>query len=1031
MFRLVLNALRARRAQTVALFTLTVLAALGASAAPWFMGWARDAVAEANIAVAPAEQRVVTARGAVRYAPEVGPPSQIMRERVSEHLDIEGSEVVVGARIYVNMRSAESPNAGSAGLYLNYRDDVCAQVRVEGRCPTGAGEVMVGRSTAYPFGLEIGDTVVFEGFRLPQPTVLTISGIYEVTDLLSTYWAATDLLSGPVGIIGTLIDEPAFVSEETLLAAQPDGLDMDFHVVLPPSVYHGIHSAEPGTDLVTVIATAANSLRQANLDVQSAAPRLVEQIRKDQFLVGLGIGVAATQLVGLCWFVLFLAVRHSSEERRPDIGLLKLRGAAPWRIWMLTAQQSTLPMIAGAAVGWVLGYLAAGVLARDLLGLARTADTDPAMTLRWSLAAAGAACLGALIAATVAEWGALRSSVVGLLRRVPARRRGWRAEVIDLVIVLLAVAGVYQGHADLSDSGGASALALLAPGLVGLAIALLLARTLPWVARSVGASALRSGRPGPALAALHVARRPGTQRVFAVMAVGLSVLTTASLYWHTATVAWNERAVLAVGADRVLAVRAQSSAALLGAVRAADPSGAYAMAVARTGGAKVEDRLLAVDSTRFAAVAELSEQYGLGDPGRITDLLRPAAHPSIAVSDGVITVDATGPVDLGPLRPVELRFHLAAADGAIRQANFGALQPDRRTYQATVSGCETACRLVSMELVAARRIAEGQPATVELYGITQAGAEVVSPAVLADVTRWRPQGGAIGIGNLISAKDGRLAISLHTGVVPVGQRVDARVFVADAATPLPVLLAGERPTARRAGDERVTAMGTEQVAFRVVGTANLLPRLGANGLLADLEYAQRQVARAGEAAALEVWLAPGAPEQIVTALRERGVQIVREETVASTADRLAEQGPGVALRFQIFAAAVILLLAAGTLVVTAAVERRPRTEELKSLRSQGLDPRSMRVAAYAGSAALVVAGLVAGVLAALVAQATVTASLPIFADGWALLPAPRGVQPVPLLLAVIAGTAALGAAAIAGAARVVAAVDRQAPGGQA
>src|SRR4030095_1368209 len=101
MFGLVLNALRARRAQTVALFALTVLAGLGASAAPWFGGWARGEVVGANdgggpgagrgevvganSAGAPAEERVVAAQGAVRFSPGGADPLQALRDRVREH----------------------------------------------------------------------------------------------------------------------------------------------------------------------------------------------------------------------------------------------------------------------------------------------------------------------------------------------------------------------------------------------------------------------------------------------------------------------------------------------------------------------------------------------------------------------------------------------------------------------------------------------------------------------------------------------------------------------------------------------------------------------------------------------------------------------------------------------------------------------------------------------------------------------------------------------------------------------------------
>src|SRR5258705_7377139 len=126
MFSLGVSALRARRAQTVALFVLTVLAALGASTAPWFLGWARDAVAIADIGAAPALQRVVIAGGAVRYQPGAPSPMRLLKDTVREHLDLPGSTVVLGAPLYVTMSRAGLSNAPTAGLYLNSRDDVCA-----------------------------------------------------------------------------------------------------------------------------------------------------------------------------------------------------------------------------------------------------------------------------------------------------------------------------------------------------------------------------------------------------------------------------------------------------------------------------------------------------------------------------------------------------------------------------------------------------------------------------------------------------------------------------------------------------------------------------------------------------------------------------------------------------------------------------------------------------------------------------------------------------------------------------------------
>src|SRR5262245_16660094 len=362
MFSLVLSALRARRAQTAALFALTVLAALGASAAPWFVGWAADSVAVADISAAPTMERIVRATGVIRYDEGAASPAKVMRDAVDSALSIPGSTSVVAERLFATARppgtSADSPQAS---LYIGYRENICPQLRIEGACPDGQGDVMIGRTTAESLKLKVGDELRFEAFRLPEPPTLRISGIYEVKDILSPYWAGTDMISGPVGVVATKVDESAFTSEPTLLAMGITGLDMEYQITVPPETFR-----TSTLDLIPALVDAKSALRAQNIDVSSDAGNLVERIRRDRHLATLGVTVATLQLVLLCWFALYLAVRQTAQSRQPDIGLLKLRGSARWRIGTLTALQSAVPMVAGVAVGWLLGYLAAALLSRRL-----------------------------------------------------------------------------------------------------------------------------------------------------------------------------------------------------------------------------------------------------------------------------------------------------------------------------------------------------------------------------------------------------------------------------------------------------------------------------------------------------------------------------------------------------------------------------------------------------------------------------------------------------------------------------------------
>jgi hypothetical protein len=149
---------------------------------------------------------------------------------------------------------------------------------------------------------------------------------------------------------------------------------------------------------------------------------------------------------------------------------------------------------------------------------------------------------------------------------------------------------------------------------------------------------------------------------------------------------------------------------------------------------------------------------------------------------------------------------------------------------------------------------------------------------------------------------------------------------------------------------------------------------------------------------------------VVVGLKVRGIVVLKEETVQGRAGQLAQHGPGVALRFQLFAAGILLLLAVGMVVVSSTVERSARSEELRALRAQGLPGPAARIAGLVGGAVLVGLAAITGVVAALVADGLVTAALPVFSDGWHLLAPPSEVV-VPLGVGLVVSLTLLGVAA--------------------
>jgi hypothetical protein len=978
MFRLVLSAVFARRAQAVALFLLAVLAVAAAAAAPWYLAAATDSVAAADVAGATALQRAVAVAGSTSLGTH--PASQLdqTRQDVAPLLPVPGAVASLGEQILgqVTPRGA-APDAAPIGTYVAYRDGVCDQLVITGSCPTNRFETIVSTIAAGRLGVGRGDTITVNSFELSAPVTLTVVGTYTVRDAGSPFWVGSDLLAGriPNGLIPVVTDA-LLVTDDTLIASQPTSIDVRYSITVPSGLFSD-------GSLAGLLARAGHDLDTHGLRMTTGADELAQLVGRDQSTARLGVTVAAAQLLLLCWVALFLAARYTADDRRGDIALLKLRGAATWRIWGMTAQQSALPMLAAAVLGWGAGFAAARVLAGG------SGHGALASTLLLSLGAAALAGLGALAAAVVAEWASLRSGVSGLLRRVPARRRGWRAEIVDVAVVLLAIAGVYQGHAD-AASGSASLLSLLAPGLVALALGLTVARIVPWAAAAIGAAALRTGRTGPALAALHLARRPGTNRVFAMVVVAVGVCATSGMVWSASAQAWQRRAQQELGAARVLTVHAADTALMLEAVREADPSGRFAMAVARTDG---PEPVLAVDTARLSSVGLWRDEY-VQSPAALAGVLNPAGQPSVRVTDGVLTLDAAAP-DSDTPAAVDLELQAPGAqppERAIVTVFFGQIVAQRGQYQATLSGCPApqGCRVVAV------RLASGQG--VQLFGLTSGATEVLGSAQFGDITRWRPPVVADGSGPAIEALDGHLSLRKRPNE-SVASNADPRAYYLDAAAPLPVLLAGALPAADPPGDNRLAVFGSDTVPVSVVATAPVLPQLGRAGMLVDLAAALRMTDAPGNNETMQVWLAPGAPASIVDKLGALGVVVARSDTVATTQGRYAQQGPGAALTFQLFTAAMGVLLAAGLLAVAVAVERRPRAAELAALRTQGVSVRVVGAASYAGYAAVVLAGALAGALAALLAGVVVATSLPFFTDPWSVLPAPSGVAARPLLAA--------------------------------
>lgn len=999
MIALVLTQLAARWGQAVTLFALSLAATVAAAGAPAYaVAVDREATTNELAAADPAQLLASVPLFAREWA---DPPDDDLAGPAAVRALLTDFTPVTTIEIRVQgLRGEEAPASESHRLVA--RDGFCPHVVYRaGRCPVGSREAALPASVADSAGLGPGDQAVLTPVVLTDtglvpdgpPVMIALVGVFEPRDPTESYWGSMD----PLGVRGL---PPAIFTNRTALQTLEHGEErVALDAVLPP-------------DRLTV----------------DRIPRLRQQLdAADQRLITEGIGggglvtdlpelldriaghgeqarallpIAAAPLVALCWFVVYLAVGHGVAGRRHEFGVVALRGAKPRTRAAAVATESLLPALAGVPAG-----LAAVPV---LVGLAVPGTPYQLTVDNGQLAAAGLAAAGTVVAVLVALRRELAAPVVQLLRRVSPRRRRTVA-VAELLAVVLAIAVV----ADLRGlDGELVGVMVAAPAVVILAVAVLAARAARPVIDRAGQWSLRRGWLGPAMAALYLARRPGAARLLVVLALVLGTLGFAAASAEVAAEGRLAEAKWRLGAARVLQVQEVSRTGLLAAVRAADPEGRYAMAVASAPRGNLGDpSVVAVDATRLAAVSLWAGWYGDRGPAEVAELLRPPAPEPALVADGELTAELT-PDEFTEDGTTSVSLLLApVAGGQPTEVEFGPANAGQREYQATVDGCPDGCRLTGLA-VSTTAVGEevfSVPTRVALVGVTlhalhQSGQEVGPAGWLTDPDRWRAPAEGLAADHLQAnpGDDGLLLVK------PTPEADEPYpLFTVDAPFPLPVVVTGALP-------DRERLVGLDNQQLRIAPQADLagLPGVGEVGALVDLEYAERLAVEPGGARSPQVWLAADAPAEIVDRLAEQGLVIDGDQTVDQLRQVTDASGAALALRFYLLAGAVAVLVGLGALVLVTAVDRRTWRRGLQELRAQGLAERTTTAAAIWSYGGMVVAGGVAGALAAAVAWLAAGELLPLGINQLALPSWPHGTRTLALwsvAMAVLLTAAVVGA----------------------
>ncbi|WP_433384253.1 FtsX-like permease family protein [Actinoplanes sp. CA-142083] len=1056
MIALVLAMVWTRRGQAVTLALLTLFGVAAAVAAPAYLRAADRAVAADEVSTADAASRSLTLI-ARQHDHREGRSSP---EAVAADVDLPGTgATLLNLPSFTYTYASEFPAIGMEPddhirTRVVYRQDVCAHLTMTaGRCLIGESDMIIGAATAERLHLAPGDEVhpmyaewnpkilIFEAEG--QPKRFLVTGVYRATDAGDPYWGSHNYFGADTG---GRPGEPAFVTNASVAA-------MD-HGAIELSLDGAAAAGALSVDQLPAVRSGLASLNQRieklgdGIQLETGIPALLGRIDSGRDAAHQIVPVLAVCLVLLACLTIYLAVGYGTEGRRPELAVVALRGARWGQRWWLATGENLVSILVGAILGCVAGQLLVDIFAAwRFPGV----GADPGLeALRWAPAAAGAAIVTALLA----ERRQLGRPVAELLRRVPPAPRAGTAVAAEAVVVLLAVVAVVQLAI---TGGGLTGVGTFATGLVLVAAALVAARlVLPW-ATVYARRRLRDGRLAAALAAFQVSRRPGGARLFALLTAAVAVIGYAACAVDVGARGRSLEAGIGIGASRVVAVGPVSRQGLLAAVRTADPSGAYAMAAVRLPAEKGLPAGIAVDTSRAAAIAS----WGGFDPARVEAALHPETVSPLLVRGGRLTFDLTASkltTGKSLLATVILAPVAGPADEAVELEE---LRAGRHRYAADVPACASGCRVKAFQLNG-REGSLDVTGAVTIHSVTAGGSASsvpgpggssepapggspepgpggssgpaaggssgpaaggssgpaaggssepepggsagpadpvgIAPEVLGVADRWR-----VSEGGKLSAGASGLGVEITSlNGLPRG------VFVQPAGvpSPLPVATAGDVASA--------AVFGLDLRALPIASVLRLpaVPGVGTPAVLADLDYADRLSTDAIPTSNAQVWLSPEAPADILDRLRSAGLVVATDTKATQVRARLDEQGPALALWFYVLVGALALALAAGALVLAAAVDRGRRIEDLSALRAQGLPRAAVRRATLWTYPVMVGAAVVAGMGIALLGWWLTGWALPLAGLSPPALPFPSLPGALSLIVTAVLAFAVLSGVAI-------------------
>lgn len=817
----------------------------------------------------------------------------------------------------------------SDGALIRYlaREDVCATLEVEGRCPQRPGEVLIHEADL--FSLAIGDALDLPGMGSSE-----IVGVYATPDTSDAYLLPSLLASRPPTQTTPYAPAPFVVTPEAIGGLPPFrwAPQLESRLVVPDRLDDGeFDDLVAATEQLRSATSPIDDGRLLGTSEVNALGSVLTDVRGQREAARSAVTPAVVSLVLIALAMILRLQIATAELRGPELALAALRGVGSRRSWVLGLSEPWLLVLLSAPLGLLAGYAATAVLARAWL--------RPGLDLSLPTASVVGAVLVAVVLAGVSAMAVRQGMRETLGARLTNLHRPGRSPrtviIVELVVVLLAAALPLAQLG--TDDGGLGLADLLLPVAIAIAAGLLTTRAV--AALAIWWTSRAAERPiSVFVAARAVARRAQGTLVILPVAAAIAVSVFA-VGVDSVAAGWRGSVAATTAPADAVYESPLSLGQTLQLTREVDPQGRWLMTTAQVAVAGAGSVVL-VDAPRLGRVAAWSPQWlDSSTSSEVAALVTPP-DPLVRIRGervGLTVASSTAgaTVVLGVRTP----------DG-VATVRVGSFAAGSSTRAVRSDLCGSGCDVVAISV-------EGVQDPVRITDLMVDDA-AVSPGLTS--ARWATETTADG------TSPSAPAATEGTDVLVVDP--EARLVPGAVAAPLPVIAGVDSAGLLPEGASTALDLRNEVLTVTVVGRAESLPLVGPAGILFDLSSFLARYDPFPVLVTPTVLARGDAPASVIDALTSAGLG--RTTGIAETRRALDDSAYAQALRLYLVVAAALLLMALGGLLVSGAVQMPARRRDAASLRVVGVTRRTVVVASLweflvvLGTAAL--AGLAAGAM---------------------------------------------------------------------